>query len=100
MIALAKSGARLLTGLTVLDTPNFLAAPMCPMFLADFGVDVTQVERPQSGDKARYWGEARNGVGLCCYVHLIRYPNRSPLLLRSEPNYDHQQSTQPQEMQL
>ena len=37
---------------------------MCSMFLADFGAEVIKVERPQSGDEVRYWGEAKNGVGL------------------------------------
>lgn len=53
-----------LSDLKVLDLSNFLAAPMCGMFLADFGADVLKVERPDSGDEMRYWGENRDGVGL------------------------------------
>lgn len=51
-------------GLKVLDVSNFLAAPMCSMYLADFGADVLKVERPGSGDEVRYWGENKDGVGL------------------------------------
>jgi crotonobetainyl-CoA:carnitine CoA-transferase CaiB-like acyl-CoA transferase len=53
-----------LAGTTVVDISNFLAAPMCTMFLADFGADVVKVERPGAGDEVRRWGEVKNGVGL------------------------------------
>ena len=102
MIALAKSGARLLTGLKVLDTPNFLAAPMCPMFLADFGAEVTQVEFPRSPATGLATG-ARPGTVLDFVVTSTSSATRTVclfyLLLRSEPNYNHQQPTQQQEMQ-
>ena len=32
--------ATALAGTTVVDISNFLAAPLCSMFLADFGADV------------------------------------------------------------
>ncbi len=53
-----------LAGTTVVDISNFLAAPLCSMFLADFGADVVKVERPGLGDEVRRWGEVKNGVGL------------------------------------
>jgi crotonobetainyl-CoA:carnitine CoA-transferase CaiB-like acyl-CoA transferase len=53
-----------LAGTTVVDISNFLAAPLCSMFLADFGADVIKVERPGLGDEVRRWGEVKNGVGL------------------------------------
>lgn len=53
-----------LAGFKVLDISNFLAAPMCSMFLADFGADVIKIERPGSGDEVRKWGENKDGVGL------------------------------------
>jgi crotonobetainyl-CoA:carnitine CoA-transferase CaiB-like acyl-CoA transferase len=53
-----------LAGTTVVDISNFLAAPMCTMFLADFGADVIKVERPGAGDEVRRWGEVKSGVGL------------------------------------
>lgn len=55
---------RALEGVRVLDIANFLAAPIASMFLADFGADVVKVERPDTGDECRFWGEAKNGVGL------------------------------------
>ena len=53
-----------MAGFKVLDISNFLAAPMCGMFLADFGAEVLKVERPGHGDEVRYWGENKDGVGL------------------------------------
>jgi crotonobetainyl-CoA:carnitine CoA-transferase CaiB-like acyl-CoA transferase len=53
-----------LSGVKVIDIANFLAGPMASMFLADFGADVTKVERPDTGDELRYWGNNKNGVGL------------------------------------
>lgn len=53
-----------LEGVKVVDISNFLAGPMASMFLADFGADVTKVERPDSGDELRLWGNNKNGVGL------------------------------------
>lgn len=53
-----------LAGVSVVDISNFLAAPMCSMFLADFGADVIKVERPGAGDEIRRWGEIKDGVGL------------------------------------
>lgn len=53
-----------LAGFKVVDISNFLAAPMCGMYLADFGAEVLKVERPGHGDEVRYWGEDKNGVGL------------------------------------
>ena len=53
-----------LAGVKVIDISNFLAGPMCSMFLADFGADVIKVERPNTGDECRYWGNNKNGVGL------------------------------------
>ncbi len=57
-------GPTALQSTRVVDISNFLAAPMCSMFLADFGADVIKVERPGLGDEVRRWGEVKNGVGL------------------------------------
>lgn len=57
-------GPMALAGTRVVDISNFLAAPLCSMFLADFGADVIKVERPGFGDEVRRWGEVKNGTGL------------------------------------
>jgi len=56
------SGA--LKGVRVIDISNFLAGPVSSMFLGDSGADVIKVERPETGDEIRYWGNNKNGVGL------------------------------------
>jgi crotonobetainyl-CoA:carnitine CoA-transferase CaiB-like acyl-CoA transferase len=33
------------------------------MFLSDFDADIIGGERPGTGDKVRYWGNNKNGVG-------------------------------------
>jgi crotonobetainyl-CoA:carnitine CoA-transferase CaiB-like acyl-CoA transferase len=53
-----------LAGIKVVDISNFLAGPMASMFLADFGADVVKVDRPDTGDELRLWGNNKNGVGL------------------------------------
>ena len=45
-----------LAGFKVLDLSNFLAAPLCGMFLADFGAEVLKVERPGHGDESALLG--------------------------------------------
>ena len=67
--------AKPLAGFKVLDISNFLAAPMCSMYLADFGADVLKVERPGHGDEVRYWGENKGGVGL--YYKVVNRGKRS-----------------------
>ncbi len=59
-----EAAAQPLEGVKVVDLANFLAGPLASMFLADFGADVIKVERPESGDEIRYWGNNKNGVGL------------------------------------
>ena len=56
------SGA--LKGIKVIDISNFLAGPVSSMFLGDYGADVIKVEKPESGDEIRYWGNNKNGIGL------------------------------------
>jgi crotonobetainyl-CoA:carnitine CoA-transferase CaiB-like acyl-CoA transferase len=70
------TGARLpLEGVRVVDIASFLAAPIGAMFLADFGADVVKVERPDTGDESRYWGNSKNGVGL--YYKVLNRNKRS-----------------------
>lgn len=71
----SAASSRALEGVRVLDISNFLAAPMCSMFLADHGADVLKVERPEIGDEIRRWGESKDGVGL--YYKVINRGKKS-----------------------
>ncbi len=64
-----------LADVRVLDISNFLAAPLCSMFLADFGADVVKIEQPGRGDEIRYWGHDKDGVGL--YYKVVNRGKRS-----------------------
>ncbi len=64
-----------LSGIRVVDLSCFLAAPIASMFMADFGADVVKVERPDTGDEMRYWGNDKDGVGL--YYKVINRNKRS-----------------------
>jgi formyl-CoA transferase len=44
-----------LDGVRVLELGNYIAAPTAGRLLADFGAEVTKVERPGSGDELRRW---------------------------------------------
>ena len=72
----ATDAARLpLEGIRVIDIASFLAAPIGAMFLADFGAEVIKVERPDTGDESRFWGNSKNGVGL--YFKVINRNKKS-----------------------
>jgi len=68
-------GRKPLEGVRVIDIASFLAGPIGAMFLADFGADVIKVERPVTGDESRYWGNAKNGIGL--YYKVLNRNKRS-----------------------
>jgi crotonobetainyl-CoA:carnitine CoA-transferase CaiB-like acyl-CoA transferase len=55
---------RPLAGVRVLDASTMIAAPTTAALLSDYGADVVKLEQPQSGDHARRYGAARNGVGI------------------------------------
>ena len=46
-----------LKGIKVLDLSRVLAGPWASQVLADFGADVWKIEKPNSGDDTRQWGE-------------------------------------------
>ncbi len=59
-----SEAAQPLAGVKVVELANFLAGPVSSMFLADFGAEIVKVERPDTGDELRFWGNDKNGVGL------------------------------------
>ena len=73
-----KSTVGALSDVKVLDLSNFLAAPMCAMFMADFGAQVIKIEKPGTGDEMRFWGENKDGVGL--YYKVINRGKKSVTL--------------------
>lgn len=50
-----------LDGVTVLDASRVLAGPFASMRLADLGVDVYKLERPDGGDQTRRWAPPTYG---------------------------------------
>ena len=68
-----------LSGIRVIDLANFLAGPITSMFLADFGADVIKVERPETGDEVRFWGNNKDGVGL-----MYKLINRTKLSITAD----------------
>ncbi len=45
-----------LKGIRILDLTRILAGPYCSMMLCDMGAEVIKVERPKTGDDARFFG--------------------------------------------
>ena len=43
-----------LAGVRVVDMSNYLAGPLCTMYLADYGADVVKIENPRGGDPCAF----------------------------------------------
>lgn len=69
--------ASALQDVKVLDLTHCIAGPYCTKLLADFGADVTKIERPGSGDPARQMGP---------FVGDERHPEKSLLFLYLNTN--------------
>ena len=79
----------LLAGIRVLDLSRILAGPWCTQLLADYGADVTKIERPGGGDDTRRWGPpflaAANGEAVAAYFLACNRGKRSVALDFAKP---------------
>jgi crotonobetainyl-CoA:carnitine CoA-transferase CaiB-like acyl-CoA transferase len=57
--------------LRILDLSRVLAGPFATMMLADFGAEVTKVERPGAGDETRAWGPPYDERGEATYFQSV-----------------------------
>ncbi len=57
--------------LRILDFSRVLAGPFATMMLADFGAEVTKVERPGGGDETRAWGPPYDERGAATYFQSV-----------------------------
>ncbi len=57
--------------LKILDFSRVLAGPFATMMLADFGAEVTKVERPGVGDETRSWGPPYDERGEATYFQSV-----------------------------
>lgn len=77
--------ASCLGGLRVLDFTRVLAGPLATMLLADFGAEVTKVERPGVGDETRAWGPPVDEDGEATYFQSVNRNKRSVALDLTSP---------------
>jgi hypothetical protein len=66
-----------LENLHIVDFSRVLAGPLATMVLADFGAEVTKVERPGSGDDTRAWGPPYDETGIATYFDAVNRNKRS-----------------------
>ena len=66
-----------LRGVRVLDLSRVLAGPWATQLLADYGAEVTKVERPGSGDDTRCWGPPFEADGTAAYFSAANRNKRS-----------------------
>jgi crotonobetainyl-CoA:carnitine CoA-transferase CaiB-like acyl-CoA transferase len=66
--------------LKILDFSRVLAGPFATMMLADFGAEVTKVERPGGGDETRAWGPPYDERGEATYFQSVNRNKESVVL--------------------
>jgi len=66
-----KNSEGALAPLKILDFSRVLAGPFATMMLADFGAEVTKVERPGGGDETRAWGPPYDERGEATYFQSV-----------------------------
>jgi crotonobetainyl-CoA:carnitine CoA-transferase CaiB-like acyl-CoA transferase len=66
--------------LKILDFSRVLAGPFATMMLADFGAEVTKVERPGGGDETRSWGPPYDERGEATYFQSVNRNKASVVL--------------------
>jgi crotonobetainyl-CoA:carnitine CoA-transferase CaiB-like acyl-CoA transferase len=66
--------------LRILDFSRVLAGPLATMLLADFGAEVTKVERPGGGDETRSWGPPYDERGAATYFQSVNRNKESVVL--------------------
>jgi crotonobetainyl-CoA:carnitine CoA-transferase CaiB-like acyl-CoA transferase len=64
----------------ILDFSRVLAGPFATMMLADFGAEVTKVERPGGGDETRAWGPPYDERGQATYFQSVNRNKESVVL--------------------
>jgi crotonobetainyl-CoA:carnitine CoA-transferase CaiB-like acyl-CoA transferase len=64
----------------ILDFSRVLAGPFATMMLADFGAEVTKVERPGAGDETRSWGPPYDERGEATYFQSVNRNKASVVL--------------------
>ena len=64
----------------ILDFSRVLAGPFATMMLADFGAEVTKVERPGGGDDTRAWGPPHDERGEATYFQSVNRNKASVVL--------------------
>jgi crotonobetainyl-CoA:carnitine CoA-transferase CaiB-like acyl-CoA transferase len=69
-----------LGSLKILDLSRVLAGPFATMMLADFGAEVTKVERPGGGDETRAWGPPYDERGEATYFQSVNRNKRSVVI--------------------
>ena len=69
----------------MLDFSRVLAGPFATMLLADFGAEVTKVERPGGGDETRSWGPPYDERGEATYFQAVNRNKRNVVLDLADP---------------